>query len=469
MKGLLWSLLSPGDRVLAAVSGGPDSLSLLHALHTGREEHGLADVQAAHLDHGLRGEEAAEEAAWVAAWCAERGIVCHAERADVGALAATRKINKQQAAREARYAFLEQTAERAGATKIATGHTQDDQVETVLMNVLRGTGLDGLRGIPLTRGLFVRPLLQVSRAEIEAYCWQHELTPRRDPSNQSPETYTRNKIRLDLLPQLTREYNPAVGAALLRLSKIAARDSDYLKGVADGKLERVTLARDVSRLVLDRPALADLHPALLRYVFRAAITRLRATGEGITFEHVERACEAVAAPRVNPFLLNLPYPLCTVRVTGDTLTLTLANVPASLAYVTAPLPIPGAATLPGTRWVVRASLDPLPDAITLDADAVSSGDLTLRNWRSGDRIDPLGMGGRHKKVSDVLGEAKVPKEERHSIPLVADEAGLLWIVGHTVGDRAKTTPATKRLLFLQAICQGDAQEGISVALGEQPP
>ena len=461
MEGFCWALLSPGDRVLVAISGGPDSLSLLHVLHSGREEHGLADVQAAHLDHGLRGEEAAQEAAWVADWCANRGIVCHMGRADVGALAKSQKVSKQQAAREARYGYLERVAERGDATKIATGHTQDDQVETVLLNVLRGTGLDGLRGIPATRGPFVRPLLHVSRTEIEAYCLEHGLTARRDPSNHSSAFYTRNKLRLDLIPQLVREYNPAVGSALLRLSEIASRDSDYLQTVAEGKLEQAILARDVFRLVLDRPALASLHPSLLRYVFRRAITALRGTLQGITYEHVERACVAVSTPSPRAFLLNLPYPLCTVRVADDTLTLTLANVAASLPDVSAPLPVPGTAWLPGTPWMVSAGFDSLPDTLALDADAVAPGTLTLRNWRRGDRIDPLGMSGQHKKVSDVFTDAKLPRAERPSVPIVADERGLLWVAGYAVSERAKVTPETKRRLFLRAVRQDLPQEGLS--------
>ncbi len=157
--------------------------------------------------------------------------------------------------------------------------------------------MDGLRGIPARRGLYVRPLLDVSRAEMEAYCVRHGLTPRRDPSNLSTEAYTRNRVRLELLPQLARDYNPAVGDALLRLSEIAARDSDYLHQQAEAALAGVTRERDVFHLILDRPALAELHPALLRHVLRAAIMRLRGTTEGVTYEHLERICQAVSAPR----------------------------------------------------------------------------------------------------------------------------------------------------------------------------
>lgn len=146
MNKLRWALLDPGDRVLAAVSGGPDSLSMLHALWIGRETHGLAALEAAHLDHGLRGAESAAEAVWVAAWCAQRDIVCHVGSANVESLAKSLKCSKAEAARLARYDFLAATAEAAGAHKVATAHTRDDQIETILLNLLRGTGMEGLRG-----------------------------------------------------------------------------------------------------------------------------------------------------------------------------------------------------------------------------------------------------------------------------------------------------------------------------------
>ena len=447
------SLFVPGERLLVAVSGGPDSLSLLHWLWSQQDAQRFEAVEAAHLDHGLRGEESAAEAAWVAGWCAERSIPCHIGLADVGALRREQKVSKQEAARAARYAFLEEIAVQIQATAIATAHTQDDQAETVLMHILRGTGLDGLRGIPAKRGLFIRPWLGVSRAEIEAYCLLHGLDPRRDPSNLSAEAYTRNRVRLELLPHLEREYNPGVRAALLRLSEIATRDLDYLQAQADAARSGATRERDIFRLVLDRPILARLHPALLRHVLRRAIADLRGTGEGLTYDHVEQACRALAAPAPRAFALTLPYPLCTVRIKDETLTLTLANVPASLADVAVPLPFPGTAILPQTERHIQASFDPVSEALLtaeLDADTLQGDTLTLRNWRHGDRLDPLGMGGRHKKVSDIFSDAKVPRDARKSVPIVADEAGILWVVGHCVAERAKVTPETRRRLYLTA-------------------
>jgi len=452
---LRWELLSPGDKVLAAVSGGPDSLCLLHVLWTERQARQLGSVEVAHLDHGLRGAESAAEADWVAAWCAERGIACHMGRVDAGRLA-KRGHSVQEAARAARYAFLGHTAASIGADKIATGHTRDDQVETVLANVLRGSGLDGLRGIPerreLTgwRGSIVRPLLDVTRAEVEAYNTANGLRPQIDPSNLSALHYTRNRIRLELLPELRAHYSAGVDAALLRLSAIAARDSDYLALQAAAALADVTRAEDASHLELDRVALTALHPALLRYVLRQAVEKVRSTGEGVTYEHWEAICRAVSAASGSGFTLTLPHPLCRVRVTERSVELSMAGRAALAAWVSAPLSVPGEAVLETLGWTVRAAWEDHPGAVRFDADAVELGSLVVRNRRPGDRIDPLGLGGRRKKVSDILTDAKVPHSERDFVPLVADAQGIVWIAGHTLSERAKETPRTTRRLFLSA-------------------
>ena len=458
---LRWSLLAPGDRVLVAISGGPDSLSLLHALWSEREARGLAAVEAAHLDHGLREDESAAEAAWVSAWCEERGIPGHVGLADVAGLARDSKRSKQEAARAARYAFLENTAAQVGATKIATGHTRDDQAETVLMNILRGTGLDGLRGIPARRGLFVRPLLDISRAEVEDYCAAHGLEPRRDPSNLSPDAYTRNRVRLELMPLLARDYNPAVADALLRLSGIAARDLDYLQAQAGAALVAAMAVQRPDKLVLDGARLLEMHPALLRRVLRAAVAEVRGSAEGIAQHHIERMCQLLLRPG-NSGGVRLeglfPSPFCDVALVFDTLTLTPGAAPLRTTSPTlgesSSLAVPGTAAI--GDWTIRASFDALPGAVVLDADAVSTGDLTLCNWRQGDRVDPLGMGGRHKKVGDIFTDAKVPRAERHRVPIIADAQGIVWVVGHCLADRVKITQGTRRRLYLTAHQGGEA-------------
>lgn len=450
MNKFRWSLLVPEDRVLVAVSGGPDSLSLLHILHTQRQARGLETVQAAYLDHGLRGEESAAEAAWVKDWCAEQGIPCHLGKADVGGLARKQKRSKQEAARAARYAFLDSVAARMGATKIATGHTQDDQAETVLLNILRGTGLDGLRGIPSVRDLYVRPLLDTSRSEIEAYCAEYSLTPRHDPSNLSADNYTRNKVRLELLPLLAREYNPAVTNALLRLSESATRDSDYLHEQAEAALARVTREQGADCLALDRHALAALHPALLRHVLRLAVGHFRGTREGITYEHVEAICQAIAAELTHAFALTLPSPRCVVRVREQSIVLTLPAISTGPGSVSVILPVPGEEALPKIGWGVQEHKVGRPGTVTLDADTIH-GRLTLRTWRTGDKIAPLGMDGHTKKVSDIFTDAKVPREERHRISIVADEESIVWVAGHSIAERVKVTPGTTRILHLTAI------------------
>ena len=466
MKKLRWPLFSPGDRVLVAVSGGPDSLSLLHALYQGREAHGMAAVEAAHLDHGLRSEESAAEAQWVAAWCAERGIPCHLGQANVAAVAKARKRSRQEASRAARYEFLAATAAAVRANKIATAHTQDDQVETVLLNILRGTGLDGLRGIPTQRDLYVRPLLDVTRSQIEAYCLEHSLTPRRDLSNFSPDKYTRNRIRLELLPRLVRDYNPAVGNALLRLSEIAALDSDYRHQQAQAALPGVLREQDADRMVLNRAALTSLHPALLRGVLRLAIGRLRGTAEGMTYEMTEAICRAITSLGDYPLGLTLSEPLCRICVTKDVVTLTLPRVCDASAPASVPLPIPGRAVLPGTDWAVEAGGENRPGAVAFNADVIQGTVLTVRNWRTGDKIAPVGLGGHHKKVSDIFTDAKVPRAERQTIPIVTDDAGILWIVGHALAERAKVTEAATRRLFLTATCNEFAQGGKKHLPGE---
>ena len=394
-------LLRPGQSVMAAVSGGPDSLSLLHALHRLRGELQISSLSAAHLDHGLRGAESAAEAAFVAAFCAERGIPCVIETLDPNALTQTPGTGVQAAARAARYDFLQRAAAQSGADRIATAHTQDDQAETVLMNILRGSGLAGLTGIPYSRDNIIRPLRDATRAEVEAYCAAHGLTPRRDPSNADPSHYLRNRVRLELLPELESRYAPGVRAALLRLSRSAALDDAYLQTQSEEALRAVCTSRSKRKIVLDRSHLTALAPALQRRVLRLALIQLREAAHDIEDSHIASFLDAALDPKTDSVSITTPAPTCHLILEADRILVRLANA-SRTAVGTAPLTTSGPTLFGETGWTIEAQFmserDTSDNAETLDADAVDLPTLHVRGWRAGDRMDVLGLGGKTKKA-----------------------------------------------------------------------
>jgi tRNA(Ile)-lysidine synthase len=273
------SLFTSGDGVVVAVSGGPDSLALLDVLHALGPEWSLRLV-VAHLDHGIR-PDAAEDAAFVAEMAAQLGLPSAIGCADVPAIARAQRLSLEEAGREARYDFLARTAREHGCDRITTGHTADDRVETVLLNLARGTGLDGLAGIPACRPLsagvtqvaVVRPLIDCWRREVLAYCAKRGLSPRHDVTNDLPDP-TRNRIRRELLPWLERELSPAIKSRLLRLASLVEEEGALLRGVARELLVRATLSRSETELRLDAEVLAAAPPALARRALREAIREL---------------------------------------------------------------------------------------------------------------------------------------------------------------------------------------------------
>jgi tRNA(Ile)-lysidine synthase len=430
-----------------AVSGGPDSLALLHALHASRERLGLAGLASAHYDHGLRGAQSAAEAAFVAEFCASISVPCTVETAPVDAIKQSSQGSLQEAAREARYTFLNRAADLAGADFIATAHNQDDQIETVLINLMRGAGIDGLRGIPHRNGRLIRPLLDVSRAAIEVYCAQHGLSPRRDPSNDDPSHYLRNRIRLELLPLLERDYHPGVRDAILRLSHSATIDSAYLDTQARAALDRI-----FAKNALDIAGLLALDEALRRRVIRLAIERARGTREGVSERHVELILALASGDRKAG--LTIPDPECRILRQGRVLK--FASEPAAEAYApySIPLSCPSTVTTP-SGWQISVDTKPLPTlegayTAVLDMEAVDLSTLVVRSRENGDRIDPLGMGGKSKKLQDLFVDRKVAKNERDGWPVIADKNGPLWIPRLTQAEQAKTTERTRQYLFLTA-------------------
>lgn len=467
-------LLHSGETVVVAVSGGPDSLCLLHVLRQLQGELGIA-LHVAHLDHGLRGEDSAADAAFVAGLARDWGLPATVEAADVRAVQQAQHLSLEEAARYVRYAFLARVAVAVGTPTVAVGHTADDQVETILIHFLRGAGLAGLRGMlpvqemavrPLRADLspdeqpaaplrLVRPLLEVTRAEVEAYCAEHGLTPRHDCSNED-EAILRNRLRRRLLPAL-EAYNPNLRATMLRAARTLADDYAYLQAEV-ARLWPALAQETADAVTFDLAAWRGLPPALQRHLLREAVARRQGGWQDVGAGHMEKAL-AVAEKRVGA-QVALPNGL---RVTKSYTHLIVgraaaAPVPANQPLLTVeqfPLAIPGVTPLPGSPWQVQAEVvertaeelpPPSPYAVTVDFAAVGS-ELVLRRRRPGDRFQPLGLGGS-QKLQDFFVDHKVPREWRDLVPIVATPRQIVWVVGYRLDARAQVTAATRRLLSL---------------------
>jgi tRNA(Ile)-lysidine synthase len=452
------ALFGSGEHVLVAVSGGPDSTALLLILSKLTPGLGLT-LAGAHFDHGLRGASAARrERSYVEALCCRLGVPLHAGAGDTRAHARAHRLSREEAARELRYAFLSEVAAAAGCTAVATGHTADDQAETVLLHLIRGSGLAGLAGMaprgpwPLEghAGLKVaRPLLCLRREETARYCLEEGLKPVADPSNVSP-AFLRNRVRLELLP-LLRRYNPRVDAAVLRLAEAARADLSVLEEMAS---EALSKGDDGQTVALSRQRLTGLPEGLQRHALRLALRRVLGDLRDVHQDHIEALLRGLA--RGAGHHLDLPRGL-RFDVGYEEATLSLERREAG--DVRPPLPPEAPLAVPGVAswgpWRVEAELtvpstaEPSPAdpwQAWLDAD-VTGPELRVRSRRPGDRFQPLGMAGE-KKLQDFFVDARVPRAERDAVPLVCGKPGIVWVAGQRIDERARVTGATRRVLRL---------------------
>ena len=479
-------LLPAGQRVVVGVSGGPDSLCLLHMLWTHRDELDI-QVHAAHLNHLIRGPDADADAHFVADLAARWGLPNTVGTRDVPAIARKHKLAIEEAARRARYRFLAQVARQVGATRIAVGHNANDQSETILMHWLRGAGLAGLRGmLPATRLAsmrllpegqseremdwvdlwLIRPLLETKRSDVERYCKTHSLVPRFDRSNLDTTLY-RNKLRHELLPLLESEYKPRFGEILRRSARVIRDDYDLLVTMRDRAWQEIVCHQSDAAVIVKRAQWQALHPSLQRAILRRAVVHLRQTLRDVNFSHIEAAM-AVAEHGLVGAQATLPRD---VMLTVGYATLTVADrayapepdFPALDAGWTGQVQLVSAGTTPlpgrGAVQVDIVAREALPAGwqhnadpwcAYLDAKALGPDGLFIRRRRPGDRFCPLGMGGRHKLVSELLVNEKVPARWRDRIPLlVRADNTILWVCGWRLDERARVHDDTLRVAIVR--------------------
>ncbi len=441
-------MILPGETVLAAVSAGPDSTALLHALVKLRTRL-RCRVRACHVHHGLRGPEADADAKHAASFARSLGVPFTRHRVDVRAFARTHKMSIETAARTARYSVLERVADRAKANRIATGHTASDQAETVLLNILRGTGPAGLAGIPPVRGRIIRPLLAVSRADVEAYCQDQKLAHRLDSSNLDT-VFARNRIRHEVLPML-RQIQPRVDASLCRLAEIMRAENEFMIEQTANALREVGAQRPGEMGIACGP-FASLPKVLQRRVVRSAIERMKGDQLDVELERVDALVELAVSGRTGA-IVELPGGLRAERGYGE---LVVTALPAQRPAHTGEwaLPIPGQVSIRELGLAVAAAFSRArrapssPMAALLDAKGIKS-PLTVRTRRRGDRFVPFGMKGT-VKLQDFFVNAKVPRAERGRIPLVLSGDEIVWVVGYRINDRYKVSKRTRRTIRVEA-------------------
>ena len=450
-------LLNEQDRVLVAVSGGPDSVALLHLLCAWQSQLNLA-LHVIHMNHGLRGEESEADADFVQTLCQQLDVPCHVQRLNLQLEIQTRKgQSTQSVARDLRYAAFTQVAHEHDLTKVALGHTTDDQAETVLMWMLRGAGSVGLSGMPAFRApYFIRPLLGVSRLDIEAYLRKNQWASRADSSNASFK-YQRNRIRQELMPVL-KQFNPKIVQVLSRQSCILREESEYLDQVASKALASVLRRVDADGVVLHQAKLSGLPRSIQRRVVLLVYRQVTRTDVHPPFDCVETIVDLV-----NRGTSGLMIQSHGIRVSRDYEEVHLYAVGAETFPPQLPsqsnlsLSVPGSLCWPLTGGTLESSLlDGLPETwkndplcVYLDADHFTH-NLVVRQWKAGDSFYPLGMNGQKKKIQDFFSDIKLSRKRRPEVPIVEAPEGIVWVAGFRPDHRFRVMKETKRFVALKS-------------------
>ena len=451
-------LLSPGDRVVVAVSGGADSVALLQVLYAWRAALDLA-LAVTHVEHGLRGEESLDDARFVGQLARRLGLPFYLKRINLKSLLRKRKGESVQAvAREKRYEQLQSVAREWGATKVAVGHTQDDQAETVLMSMLRGAGLAGLSGMPARRQPYViRPLLHVSRSEILQYLDEKRREFRVDSSNESPK-YLRNRLRREVIP-LLKTFNPGVVSVLSRQADILREEHHYLDEVAKASLESVEVRRTKNRVEWSRPRLLTFPLPIQRRMILLTAGTLCDKSSPLGFGAVDTLLQHVVHGTSGS---SVRFAGLDVVREYDRVTFVKAGLNRRLqGEWSCAWSFPGSVRWPVTGQTIEGRIKDtkaIPtrrnDAVAyLDADRFSH-ELVVRSWKSGDYFFPYGMGGRRKKLQDFFSDAKVHRTERSQVPLVVAPEGILWVGGYRSDHRFRVTGETRHVAVVRIRAAG---------------
>jgi tRNA(Ile)-lysidine synthase len=450
-------MLGAGDVVLVALSGGPDSVCLLSALEELRSRLSLT-ICAAHFNHRLRGEDFERDARFARRLSEQKGCAFVSGAGDVGAFAKEQGLSLEDAGRKLRYEFLLRSARSLGANRVAVGHNADDQAETVLMRLMRGAGPHGLAGIPPVRRLggprgpeIIRPLINAWRADIMRYLRARKLKYRKDATNESPE-YLRNKIRLELLPELEKQYNPRIKERLAYAASSLAAENDFIETQAQLLASEIVVEKRPSWVVFDAVVLGAMHPAIRKRIFRALVSLAKTDAPMLEALHYEEADALICkgAGRLDlPGALRLEISEGAGLVSGIP---TRGARPGGVFDVS----LQGKTSIPELNLSVEIKiLSAVKSPLRLarmcsqnrqyfDLDAVRP-PLEIRLRRPGDSFRPLGARGG-KKLKDFFIDNKTPRFLRDRVPLLLSDGRIMWVMGHAIDDKYRLKPGSSAAL-----------------------
>lgn len=451
-------LFEQGEGVVVGISGGYDSVCLLHVLHSLSKTLQIK-LYAVHINHMLRGMEANADEQYAAELCRELGIPFSAIQVDVSAMAEERGVSLEQAGRDVRYREFHKYAQDVGAAKIAVAHNRNDQAETVMMHIIRGSGTAGLVGMEYRRGIIIRPILDITRDEVEKYCREAGLSPRTDSSNLTEE-FTRNRVRLGLLPYINKNFGINMVDSLCRLSVHAAEDNSFIDQCAQDAYNDVISNKKVGIIEMKAEKLSALAPAIRNRVFKLAIIHVAGSSTGISSIHYGSLSELVIKGRTGA-QAELPCGIRAIYSYGILKIIDSGTVPMDAEPVnfSRTVDIPGTVFIPELNAELTATilsdinvdnrrlLGYNPFMQFFDYGMLNKG-INIRNRQKGDFFKPIRSNGT-KKLKEYFIDIKIPSEQRDRIPLLCIESEVVWVIGDKISDKFRVTENTKSVLKIQ--------------------
>lgn len=443
-----YDLIKENENIVIGVSGGPDSMALLYILLELKESIDFK-IFVAHLNHGVRGKDAKKDQLFVEEECKKLNLPYYTKTISMVEYGKEKGITAEEAGRELRYGFFREILKKQGGGKIAVAHNKNDQAETVIMRFMRGTGIDGLKGMEFISEDIIRPILSINRAEIENYIEEKKIETVLDKTNLQP-IYSRNKVRLELIPYIEENFNPNIIDTIWRISNLSQIDSEFLEKHSKKLFNQVVIKDGKNSIILDGRKILELDRSIQQRIIRNGIGKINGTLQGITESHVIFGLNLLLNGHtgksiniINNIVIRLNY---NELIIEKEINIKKKDYIYELKY-------PGVEFVEELGYSFNMEIIDFQEGLKFekskyigyfDLDKIN-GDLFLRNRRAGDRFTPFGMKGS-KKIKDYFIDEKINKESRDIIPILTDKNHILWLVGYRTSERYKINRNTEKIL-----------------------